>query len=123
MRITINSREPTAAMRPLMKPFKPSMIAATEMTEVTPITMPNTVSADRALRERNVSSATPKFSKMRRSLSKLFRPQCDHRIEPRRPHGRINSKENADERAQRHPQHRDPDLHRCRKRREGPQRQ
>ena len=38
------------------------MMAATEITLVTPITMPRIVSAERILRARSVSSATSRFS-------------------------------------------------------------
>src|SRR2546425_11872968 len=47
MRFTTNTRDPTAEIRFLMNPFRPSIIAATAITEVTPITSPNTVRADR----------------------------------------------------------------------------
>jgi len=69
-------------MRPLIWLLRPSMMAATEITDVTPMTMPRTVRAERALRERRVSSATEKFSYTSSSRTMLFRPQCDHRIEP-----------------------------------------
>src|SRR2546427_12093437 len=123
MRVTINSREPTAEIRFLMNPFRPSIIAATAITEVTPITIPNTVSADRALRERSVSSATVRFSKRSRSRSNLLRPQRDYRIQARRPDRGINSEEHTDQRAEQHAQQRDPGLHRSRKRSECAQRQ
>src|SRR5712692_9323630 len=111
----IKRREPIDVMRPLMWLFNPSMIAATEITDVTPITMPSTVSADRALRVRSVSSATERFSRISRSRSMLVRPQCDHWIEARRPHGRVDSEEDPDGRAQDNPEQRYPDLHRRRK--------
>ncbi|SPF51731.1 hypothetical protein SBA4_4690005 [Candidatus Sulfopaludibacter sp. SbA4] len=38
------------------------MMAATEITLVTPITIPRMVSAERILRERSVSMATSRFS-------------------------------------------------------------
>src|SRR5207247_3066806 len=111
----IRRREPIEVMRPLMCRFKPSMIAATAITDVTPITMPSTVSADRALRVRSVSSATERFSKISRSRSTLVRPQCDHWIEARRPYRRVDSEEDPDGRAQHNPEQRHPDLHRRRK--------
>src|SRR5882762_2362264 len=111
----INRREPIEVIRPLICRFKPSMIAATEITDVTPITMPSTVSADRALRPRSVSSATERFSRMSRSRSMLVRPQCDHWIKARRPHRRVDSEEDPDGRAQNNPEQRHPDLHRRRK--------
>ena len=39
------------------------MIAAIEITEETPITMPRTVKAERTLEERSVSIAAKKFSR------------------------------------------------------------
>src|SRR5882724_6305115 len=111
----IKRREPIEVILPLIFRFLPSMIAATEITDVTPITMPSTVSADRALRVRSVSSATERFSRISRSRSMLVRPQCDHWIEARRPHGRVDSEEDPDRRAQHHPEQRHPDLHRRRK--------
>jgi len=39
------------------------MIAAMEITEDTPMTMPSTVKAERILEERNVSIAAKKFSR------------------------------------------------------------
>jgi len=40
------------------------MIAAIEITDDTPMTMPSTVRADRTLEERNVSMAARKFSRV-----------------------------------------------------------
>jgi hypothetical protein len=74
-------------------------MAATEITDVTPMTIPSTVSVDRPFRARSVSSATDIFSRMSRFSSKLLRPQRGHRIETRRSHRRIDPEEDADRRA------------------------
>src|SRR5580698_10371511 len=108
-------------MRPLIYPFRPSMIEATAITEVTPITMPSTVSADRPLRARNVSSATARFSRMSRSPNKLLRPQRGYRIEPRGSHSWIDSEEDPDYGTEHDTQQCHPELHRSWKRGEGSQ--
>src|SRR3979490_3238985 len=56
-------REPNDSTRSCTNLFKPWMMAATEITDATPITIPVTVNAERTLRERNVSIATRKFSR------------------------------------------------------------
>src|SRR5437762_1061006 len=48
------------------------MMAATEMTLVTPMTMPRIVSPDRILRLRSVSSATSRFSLARANVIVLL---------------------------------------------------
>src|SRR6266849_3655988 len=116
-----------------MSPFSPSIMDATEITEVTPITMPRIVSPDRTLRELSVSSATRRFSwssvrVIPRSKPDLpfafltFPPgappllasQCRHRIEPRRLDRRVDSEEDTDRRAEKHSEQRHPRLDRCR---------
>ena len=62
IRVRKNDREPNDFDAALDQPFRPSMMAATEITLVTPMTMPRMVSAERILRERSVSSATHRFS-------------------------------------------------------------
>src|SRR5579863_9420629 len=97
------------------------MIDATEITDVTPITMPSIVNPERTLRALSVSSATRRFSRTSpRVIS--FAPQRRHRIEPRRFHRRVNSEEDADHRTEKNSEQRHPGLHRRRKRRESPQR-
>jgi hypothetical protein len=56
-------RDPIDSTRSWMLRFSPSMIEATEMTLVTPMTMPSTVRPLRTLCERSVSSATSRFSR------------------------------------------------------------
>src|SRR5229473_1348247 len=97
------------------------MIEATAMTEVTPITMPRIVSAERTLRAFSVSSVTSRFSRSSVRFTSLA-PQCRYRIETRRFHRRINSEEDAQGRAEKHSQQRHPGLHRSRKRRKSAER-
>src|SRR5262245_61006990 len=106
-----------------MYPFSPSMIAATEITLVTPITMPRIVSADRILRERSVSSATSRFSLTSLPVIVSLRPERNNRVELRRLHRRINAEEQADEGAEKHSEASDPDLNRSGKGRELPERE
>src|SRR5512140_2908115 len=122
-----------------MYPFSPSMMAATEITLVTPITIPRIVSADRILRERSVSIATSRFSliservmihpeltddKKRSSVPLAsFRPQRHYRIQLGCLDRRIDPEEQPDDRAQHHAQHRDPRLNGCGKARQFAERQ
>src|ERR1044071_2612882 len=99
------------------------MMAATEMTLVTPITIPRMVSAERILRARRVSSATSRFSLMSDPVIYSLRPQRHHRIEPGCFYRGINPKKQPDDRAQDHTEYRDPGLHRRGKARERAQRQ
>jgi len=55
-------REPSFCTRSLMTPLSPSIMDATAITDVTPITMPRMVSPERTFRARMVSSATARFS-------------------------------------------------------------
>src|ERR1017187_10434145 len=91
------------------------MMAATEITLVTPITIPRIVSADRILRERSVSIATSRFSLS--SYYVMIHPpgaslgaQRHYRIQLGCLDCRVDAKEQPDDRAQHHPQHRDPRL-------------
>src|SRR5205085_9517265 len=56
-------REPSDSTRCCTNRFKPWIIAAIEITEETPITIPMTVNAERAFAERSVSKAARKFSR------------------------------------------------------------
>src|SRR5450631_1811160 len=93
------------------------MIEATEITDVTPITMPNIVSAERPLCERRVCTATMRFSlNSCRVIAPSVRTQRDHGIEFGGSGSRINAKKQADERTQHQSEHCYPSLHRCGKR-------
>src|ERR1700693_3514413 len=61
-RLTKKVREPSDSTLLCTNWFSPPMMAATVITEVTPITIPRMVSADRTLCERKVSMATSRFS-------------------------------------------------------------
>ena len=54
--------DPSRSTRSLISPFSPSMMEATAITVVTPITIPRMVRPERTLRARSVSSATERFS-------------------------------------------------------------
>src|SRR5260370_22480721 len=97
------------------------MIEATAITDVTPITIPRIVKAERTLRAFRVSSATSRFSRSSVRFT-LLAPQRRYRIETRRFHGRINSEKDAQGRAEKHPQQRHPGLHRSWERRKGAKR-
>src|ERR1043166_1135396 len=103
-----------------MSAFRPSMMAATQITLVTPMTMPRIVRAERTLRERIVSIATTRFSLMS-PMVMSFRPQRDHGVELRRLDGGVDPEEESDHRAQDDAQSRHPDLDGRRKRSELPQ--
>src|ERR1041385_346029 len=119
MRVMKKLRVPKESMRDCMYPLSPSMIAATMITLVTPITIPRMVSAERALRARSVSRATWMFSRI---SIELFRSQGDHRIELRRFHRGIEAEEQSDRPTQKHAEDRDPGLHRRGEGRQLPQR-
>src|SRR5437763_10117419 len=55
-------REPRDSTRSCTNLFKPEMMAATDITEATPMTMPRIVSAERVLRAAKVCMARKKFS-------------------------------------------------------------
>src|SRR5581483_8205746 len=93
-----------------MYPLRPSIIAATEITLVTPITMPRMVSAERILRARKVSNATSKFSVSSWRVM-LLRAQGSHRIQLGSFHRRINAEEHADDGAENHAQRSYPGLY------------
>src|SRR6516225_6915116 len=56
-------REPSDSTLSCTNLFSPEMIAAMEITDETPMTMPITVSAERTLDERSASRAEKKFSR------------------------------------------------------------
>src|SRR5882672_7067674 len=95
IRVTKNVREPNETTLFCTNRFSPSMIDATEITDVTPITIPRMVSAERTLCERSVSNATNRFS-MASCRVMSFGPQSHYRIKFGRARRRINPKEKAD---------------------------
>src|ERR1700756_1316781 len=74
-------REPSDSTLSCTNLFKPWMIAAMEITEDTPMTMPSTVSAERTLDERSVSIAARKFSRacanVITAISQTSKPRSD----------------------------------------------
>src|SRR5579871_5457067 len=94
------------------------MMAATEITDVTPITIPRMVNAERNFLERRVSTATNRFSRisarviMRRSL----RSQSRNRVQFGRLGGRIDAEKQADDGTEHDAQDRYPSLDSRRKR-------
>src|SRR5215510_5520179 len=97
------------------------MMAATEITEVTPITMPRIVSPLRTLRARRVFSATSRFS-LNSARVILIGSQCGYRVELRGLGRRIDSEEKSDHRAEYDAKDRHPCLHGCRELGPGAQR-
>ncbi len=83
-------REPRDSTLSCTNLFRPPMIAAMEITDDTPITIPTTVSTERTLLLRSVSRAESRFSRAWESVitaitqTPLFGPHGNHRIEPRR---------------------------------------
>src|SRR5262249_1154406 len=106
-----------------MNRLSPSMMEATEITEVTPITMPRMVRPERTLWLRSVSMATSRFSmascrvmtaadEYGWTLVSSFAPQCDYGVQTGCPRCRIDSEKQADYRTKHQPEHRYPGLHR-----------
>src|SRR5215831_12781604 len=113
MRMTNMVRAPNLETRADTMPFNPSMIAATEITDVTPMTMPRIVRPLRTLRARKVSSATSRFSlSSPRVMLTSIRPQGRHRVELSRLHRRIDAEKQPDPGAEYDTQHRDPNFDR-----------
>src|SRR5215472_5222633 len=90
------------------------MMDATEITEVTPITIPRIVSPERTLREPSVSKATSRFSFSSAAVMSIA-PQRRHRIEPRCLHCRIDAEKHPDRRTEKYPQQSHPRPYRRRK--------
>src|SRR5215469_13867354 len=89
-------------------------MAATEITLVTPITIPRIVSAERILRARSVSKATSRFSVNSWRVI-LLRAQRCYRIELGRFYRRIDAEKHSNDGAEDHAQRRHPSLHGRRK--------
>ena len=99
---------------------KPRMSDVIPTIDVMPMTTPSTVSAERILLVRSVSSDIATISpsspaRIRRH--RLFAPQRFDRIEPRRPHRRIQAEEQPDDRGDADADGDRPELHRRRQRR------
>src|SRR5664279_3410873 len=99
------------------------MMDATAMTDVTPMTMPSTVSPDRTLCDRSVSVATIMFSNSSWRVIASLRPERHHRVQARGPDRRVDTEEKPDHRTQDQSHDRHPGLDGSRKRGEVPQQQ
>src|ERR1700675_1612946 len=92
--------DPIASTDPITFEFSPFTTALMAITVLTPITIPRIVRNERRGFRRSASNASPtaSFSSPNPRLSctrylPLLRPQCHHRIEPRRLRRRIDAKE------------------------------
>src|SRR5436305_10112970 len=103
MRLIKNDRDPKLLIRDRIRALSPSIMAATQITLVTPMMIPRIVNAERTLRERSVSIATARFSLSSPAVNSL-RPQRHHRVELGRFHRRINTEKQTDDRAEHHAQ-------------------
>src|SRR5436190_14227334 len=101
MRLIKNDRDPKLLMRDRISALSPSIMAATQITLVTPMMIPRMVNPERSLRERSVSIATARFS-LRSPAVISLRPQRHHRVELGRFDRGIDAKKQADHRAEHH---------------------
>src|SRR5690606_12611421 len=100
-RATMKFFGPTASISSTTLLRIPWIMALIAMTVATPTTMPRIVSPERNLLARIWSRARTAPSR-KLSMRMLFRPQCNHGIQPRRPRRRVDAGNDAHAHAHEH---------------------